>query len=286
MNISDDIAYSMSDIEDGIEKKVVNEKDINELLIQLNEFLFRVNLSQLIKNVTLWSYNENLSHLVNNNLYFKNYNVLPTKNENEKLVYYFIQKIKTQLINMCVKESASIFIENIEEVLVGNFSFDDYLKKPRNKFNILNILSEIKSFSKRRIYTHESVEKIELAGDKILRGLLNIYEPILGLSEENFNVLVDYKYGYINEIKDSFKIIKEHNLHYESRLFNTIPKNYVIRYQKALKYFKENINKNIGMNEQELELNLRCHILVDYISGMTDDFALERYNLLSGHAIK
>lgn len=40
------------------------------------------------------------------------------------------------------------------------------------------------------------------------------------------------------------------------------------------------------MNDEQIEFNLRCHILVDYISGMTDDFALERYNLLSGHAIK
>ena len=138
----------------------------------------------------------------------------------------------------------------------------------------------IKSFSKRRIYAHESVERIELAGDKILKGLLNIYEPILELSEENFGVLIDYKYGNDEEVRDKFKVIKKHNLHYESRLFNTIPRNYVMRYQKAIKYFEKNTEQNFNMNDEQIEFNLRCHILVDYISGMTDDFALEEYYFL------
>lgn len=59
-----------------------------------------------------------------------------------------------------------------------------------------------------------------------------------------------------------------------------------MRYQKAIKYFEKNTEQNFNMNDEQIEFNLRCHILVDYISGMTDDFALERYNLLSGHAIK
>ena len=111
-------------------------------------------------------------------------------------------------------------------------------------------------------------------------------KPILELSEENFGVLIDYKYGNDEEVRDKFKVIKKHNLHYESRLFNTIPRNYVMRYQKAIKYFEKNTEQNFNMNDEQIEFNLRCHILVDYISGMTDDFALERYNLLSGHAIK
>lgn len=257
MNISDDIAYSMSDIEDGIEKKIVNEKDIKELVEHLNIFLQDSDLE-----------------------------IIPEKNNDEKLVYYFIQKVKTQLINQCVREAAEVFISNLEQIFNGQFTFDEYLGKQENEYNILNILSKIKSFSKRRIYAHESVERIELAGDKILRGLLNIYEPILELSEENFSVLIDYKYGDVEKIKDKFKIIKNQNLHYESRLFNTIPKNYVMRYRKALEYFKDKSNDILNLNKDELEFNLRCHILVDYISGMTDDFALERYNLLSGHAIK
>ena len=78
-----------------------------------------------------------------------------------------------------------------------------------------------------------------------------------------------------------FKVIKKHNLHYESRLFNTIPRNYVMRYQKAMKYFEKNTEQNFNMNDEQIEFNLRCHILVDYISGMTDDFALERYPTLN-----
>ena len=260
MNISDDIAYSMSDIEDGIEKKIINEKDIKELVEQLNNFLSNAEVT-----------------------------LISEQSVDEKLVYYFIQKIKTQLINHCVREAANIFVSNLNVILNGEFTFDNYLDEDLNKsneYNILNILKVIKSFSKRRIYAHESVERIELAGDKILKGLLNIYEPILELSEENFGVLIDYKYGNDEEVRDKFKVIKKHNLHYESRLFNTIPRNYVMRYQKAIKYFEKNTEQNFNMNDEQIEFNLRCHILVDYISGMTDDFALERYNLLSGHAIK
>lgn len=128
------------------------------------------------------------------------------------------------------------------------FTFDNYLDEDLNKsneYNILNILKVIKKLFKKTVMLMRVQKRIELAGDKILKGLLNIYEPILELSKENFGVLIDYKYGN-DEVRDKFKVIKKHNLHYESRLFNTIPRNYVMRYQKAIKYFEKNTEQNFN----------------------------------------
>lgn len=243
MDMADDIAYSMSDIEDGIEKNVISKYDINELVKDINSLIQTINDPE--------------------------YPLLSEFKENEQgghLLYFFIQKIKTVIINVCVKKVAQLFFENIDNVLQGNYDFKE------DKSNIFpQVLDKVKKFSREKIYSHNSVEKIELAGDKILKGLIDIYIPLLKLEQEDFNYLINKE----------FKKIKEKNLHYEARLCNTIPNNYKVKYKKALEFFGNNKEYEEFNDEQ----NLRYHMLIDYISGMTDDFALQQYTLLSGYVI-
>lgn len=71
-------------------RKIINEKDIKELVEQLNNFLSNAEVT-----------------------------LISEKSVDEKLVYYFIQKIKTQLINHCVREAANIFVSNLNVILNG-----------------------------------------------------------------------------------------------------------------------------------------------------------------------
>lgn len=47
-------------------------------------------------------------------------------------------------------------------------------------------------------------------------------------------------------------------------------------------YFIENYSK-ISL---EKEMNLRIHLIVDFVSGMTDQFSMDVYHLLKGINIK
>ena len=81
------------------------------------------------------------------------------------------------------------------------------------------------------------------------------------MNEKEFNYLVE----------EDNRQIKKLGLDFHIRLFRLLPKNYIKKYSIS-KQGDENIR--------------RGHLLVDYISGMTDDFALETYQVLQGIKIK
>lgn len=57
-----------------------------------------------------------------------------------------------------------------------------------------------------------------------------------------------------------------------TRLFNLLSDKHVRAYVRAL---------DEGVCDK-VEFNLRCHLITDYIAGMTDAFSLETYQLLNG----
>lgn len=57
------------------------------------------------------------------------------------------------------------------------------------------------------------------------------------------------------------------------RLFNRLAKRFVTSYKTQLDEFG---------NSPEVEWWLRIHLIVDHISGMTDEFALETFQMLEG----
>jgi putative dGTPase len=219
MDLADEISYCMSDLEDGLEKKVISPYDL---------------------------YME-----------FKDIGYLEPKEE-DMYPYPFIA-FKTKLINKCVQEIAQKFIDNIGNIVKGEkveilTGKDDVREK---------YLGRIKKFARKRIYSDRKIELVELAGAKIIEGLLDEYEPLLDMEENNFSQLINGEKG------------KEYP--FEFRLINTIPKNYIKKYQKSMDYYKGE-----NCKEPPSEKSVRAQLLVDFISGMTDDFALEQYQFLKG----
>ncbi len=219
MDLADEISYCMSDLEDGLEKKVISPYDL---------------------------YME-----------FKDIGYLEPKEE-DMYPYPFIT-FKTKLINNCVQVIARKFIANIGNIVKGEkveilTDKDDVREK---------CLSRIKKFARKRIYSDRKIELVELAGAKIIEGLLDEYEPLLDMEEINFSQLINGDKG------------KEYP--FEFRLINTIPKNYIKKYQKSMDYYKGE-----NCKEPPSEKSVRAQLLVDFISGMTDDFALEQYQFLKG----
>lgn len=219
MDLADEISYCMSDLEDGLEKRVISPYDL---------------------------YME-----------FKDIGYLEPKEE-DMYPYPFIA-FKTKLINKCVQEIAQKFIDNIGNIVKGK-----KIEILTGKDNVRGkYLDRIKKFARKRIYSDRKIELVELAGAKIIEGLLDEYEPLLDMEENNFSQLINGEKG------------KEYP--FEFRLINTIPKNYIKKYQKSMDYYTV---KNC--KEPPNEKSVRAQLLVDFISGMTDDFALEQYQFLKG----
>ena len=64
----------------------------------------------------------------------------------------------------------------------------------------------------------------------------------------------------------------------ERRLFNRIGNRYV----EAYKFAVNDLDKNNTSDYMIKEWWLRVHLIIDHISGMTDEFALQTYQMLEG----
>ena len=119
----------------------------------------------------------------------------------------------------------------------------------------------MKRFATKHVYADESAEHVELAGRSVLKGLLNHFEPLMDLSEMDFEVL----------LRNDPDEIRNAGLGEKARLFRCLP----IRYSKKLQ------SNNRG------DVPYRAaHLVVDSVSGMTDDSALELYQILEGIRVK
>lgn len=211
MDTADEIAYSMSDLEDGLEKKIISLEDLEK------EF--------------------------GSNRFPKG------------AISPFI-KFKTDVINSAVKVAADAFTAQLEGILVGEpFDLVDQHSE------IGGLLDQVSRFARARIYSNEAAEKVELAGRSVIKGLLRHFGELIKLPEESFIVLVE----------GDAKSIKDLDLDFQARLLRRLPKSYVEKYR---------------LTARGNEMHRRSHLIVDFISGMTDDFALETYQVLEGIKIK
>ena len=125
------------------------------------------------------------------------------------------------------------------------------------------VLETIKSVSRKLLYTSIKAESIELTGFSVITGILKRYERLLALSIEEFDKIVNHQ--------------SVDGRDYEKRLFNRLGSRYV----KAYQYAVEKLDKTDDRYDV-CELWLRIHLIIDHISGMTDEFALETYQMLEG----
>ena len=64
----------------------------------------------------------------------------------------------------------------------------------------------------------------------------------------------------------------------EKRLFHRLGKRYI----EAYKYEIEGLNTYAPDKYLTMELWYRIHLIIDHVSGMTDEYALETYQMLEG----
>ena len=62
----------------------------------------------------------------------------------------------------------------------------------------------------------------------------------------------------------------------ESKLLKLFPEKYIKVYRQSISSDNQSDFENFS------EWNARAHLVIDYISGMTDDFAMTTYRTLAG----
>lgn len=211
MDTADEIAYSMSDLEDGLEKRIITYDDLKNIFGESS---------------------------------------FPSGVLNPFIAF------KTKVINQAVTAAANKFTNSLDAILAGE-DFD--LIDPDSEIG--DLLGKVKQFAIAKIYSDDAAEQVELAGRSVIKGLLNHFGELIKLSEEDFSDLV----------RNDAKSIKKKGLDFQIRLYRRLPKSY------CGKYLSE---------ERGTERQRRAHLIVDFISGMTDDFALETYQILEGIRIK
>lgn len=217
MDTADEIAYSMSDLEDGLEKDIITMRDLQD------EF---------------------------------GKERLPTTNIKEMIPF------KTRVINEAVEVAAQSFCDQLGQILDGNMI--SLISKTSDTHQFLK---KVKTFARKKIYADRSAEQIELAGRSVIRGLLNHFGSLICSKRDQPFPEKDF----LSLVGNESDTIKQRELDFELRLFRRLPIAYREKYCDGAR---------------GTEFLRRSHLIVDFMSGMTDDFALETYQILEGIRIK
>lgn len=185
--------------------------------------------------------------------------IIPNRSKREEdktVIENFNIEIAIKISHYIVKEISDYYVLNYDNFVKGE---EDSLLVPNTSKYLLKILKEI---AYEQSYHASSTEDVELSGHAIITGLLKHFSKLLELKYEDFANLVNGDRKNIPEIT--------------SHLYNKLSSRCIQCYKYQLA--EEQIIKDTKANEWLL----RAHLIVDYISGMTDTYALETYQLLQG----
>ncbi|ATB37051.1 deoxyguanosinetriphosphate triphosphohydrolase [Cystobacter fuscus] len=166
---------------------------------------------------------------------------------------------KTNFTRELTSKAAELYVENHDQILNGTAQSLLELSKPHKA-----ALDSLKAYARRNIFTTTDAEHLELAGFQVVKGLLEHLRPLLVLPADKFATMVDGK--------------KLSGFDLERRLFNLLPKKHLLAYEEAV----HGKHRPAKVPSELVEWFARAHLMVDFISGMTDRYALETYQLLAG----
>jgi dGTPase len=169
----------------------------------------------------------------------------------------FFMYLRVNTLNKLVPYSAARFIDNLPAIFSGEFNHA--LLEDDSSFS--QLLELYKNVAIRHVFSHPDVEQLELQGYRVISGLLDIYQPLLKLSVEEFTELVE---------TDRVK-----RLPIETRLLHKLSTRHRLAYVEAV----SKIDRT-SAQWPVMEYYYRCRLIQDYISGMTDLYAWDEYRRL------
>lgn len=215
---ADSICYLSMDIEDSINKGWTSLEDLNH-----------------IKNDTI---KDILSHIKVENEEGKE---IPSKKR--------VVDFRVAMIDYFVKLAIDNFISHLEEIDKGTYN-NELIRDDEKK-----VAEDLSIFCKKSIFQNREIVKLELAGDSIIKSLLDHYMYLLFHEEKD----------YINRARTTIP----------SSIVNTA----IREYKNEELYTTQELNE---FNLQGLPVEYRFRIIRDFVASMTDKYALTLNKELNG----
>lgn len=249
MEAADDISYCIADLDDALDKGIL---DVPQLHKAINDvWMASENNEHIDKTVAGRGY---LTEIADKAL------ARYEKEEHNKN-HAYILTLRTNLVNDLAKYASKRFIENHDEIFAG--FFDEPLLGGSDEYFLAT--ETLKTVAVSKVFSAPEVERLELKGLRVISGLLEIYTPLLEMPFKSFAELA------ISDIKKSSPI--------ETRLYHDLSNKHKQTYKESVKSLLE--KGELSEEEEKLELYYRARLLIDYVSGMTDSFALQEYRELT-----
>ncbi len=217
---ADSICYLIMDIEDGYGRNWYTFDDIE------NDLYRNKKINEIIKKIKESSEE--------------------TIPEQKKIVDFRIN-----IIDYLAQTAIKNFIFNLKEIDNGNYNFELILDDSND------VALDLAKFEKKHVLARREIQSLELTGNSVITGLLNIYLNLVFNKERAFR----------------------------DRAKTMISKAILLT---AINEWQPSIRSNIDLQDfdiKDLPARNKIRMIVDYISGMTDKFALKHYQKLSGQRI-
>lgn len=216
---SDDIVYSIVDLEDGLRKGAITWEGLQAYLIEEAP-----------------SAEETVKKLVERSKSYLDKGGLDL--EGEAFVEAVIQIFRTYTITRNVEAASDAFLDNYETIMEGSFS-----KELLKAGETADLVVACKRVGRKHVYPAESILRLEVMGREVIKDLCDFFW-------EGVENAPDEVSGF------------------SGKLYQLLSQNYRRIFER---------NMTTDMNEDYCRLQL----VADYVSGMTDNFAVELHRQLS-----
>ena len=236
MEAADDITYIGDDIEDGVKKGYIDIDTEYERLKKRYE-------------------SQQKNFFISCDKYFGQINEKMSKNDqlNAK-ARYFRNTIQGYLINKAKEE----FLNKYECIMYGDYGNVALLERDSN---MKSFIGKLKDITGRNCFGCREVLALELAGHKVITGLLDILVPAVLRKDCNYEDTKQYEGKIANIISSNYIYIAKQDYNYES---------------------KDDPMDEKTRKLEELSDYEKIHLVVDFVSGMTDSYAMNLYQELMG----
>ena len=160
--------------------------------------------------------------------------------------------VRTSLVRRLVDEASTAYVDKHSSIFSG--AAIDLLDKNSEAYILLDAIRET---VKNQLYGRRASVELELTGYTAITGILKKYESIIDLSESDFLSLKAPK------VRSS--------LVEAQRLYSLFPPKYLATYERSI----------YSLPEGEVWC-ARVRLVMDFVAGMTDVFALQTYQIFKG----
>jgi dGTPase len=253
LEASDDMAYLLADVEDAVKKGIISwDKEYEEIK---GNIIKKIKANRKIDDdKALNLYKEIYGDMFSGLDYQMEINKL---NEIPECNLANIQNFKVRAQGLMFKEVVSMFKQNYKSIMNCEYGIKNLLEESEVK----ELVQEMQRLAYDYCYPNKEVLTLELVGDEVINGLLDKFVDALAYHED------------VIETKKR-----------EGKLYSIISDNF-----KFISRLDENSNKVRRKSDpiksvkfEDVDMYKRLLLITDFISGMTDSYAVNLYKELTG----